>query len=45
MSLVVAGLQTDTVWEDPPANFARLAPQIARGSGGARLIVLPEMFS
>lgn len=46
MSLVVAGLQTDTVWEDPPANFARLAPQIATAAaGGAQLVLLPEMYA
>jgi predicted amidohydrolase len=46
MSLVVAGLQTDTVWEDPPANFVRLAPRIAAvAAGGAELVVLPEMYA
>jgi predicted amidohydrolase len=42
----VAALQHDIVWEDPLANFARLAPQIAAAAGaGARLVVLTEMFS
>lgn len=42
----VAALQTDVVWEDPAANFARLAPKIAEAAAvGARLVVLPEMFA
>ncbi len=42
----VAAVQHDIVWEDRDANFARLAPLIAEGaSGGARLVVLSEMFS
>jgi predicted amidohydrolase len=42
----VAGVQHDIVWEDPPANFARLAPRIAEAAGGgARLVILTEMFS
>lgn len=42
----VAGIQHDIVWEDPAANFARLAPRIAEAAQtGARLIVLSEMFS
>ena len=42
----VAGIQHDTVWEDPGANFARIAPMIATAAAdGARLIVLTEMFS
>jgi predicted amidohydrolase len=42
----VAALQTDIVWEDPAANFAAVAPQIARAAAaGARLVVLPEMFA
>src|SRR5262245_42353378 len=40
----VAAVQHDIVWEDPPANFARLAPMIERAaSDGARLVVLTEM--
>jgi predicted amidohydrolase len=40
----VAAVQHDIVWEDPPANFARLAPMIASAvDGGARLVVLSEM--
>jgi len=40
----VAAVQHDIVWEDPPANFARLAPMIERAAAsGARLIVLTEM--
>jgi predicted amidohydrolase len=42
----VAALQTDTVWEDPGANFERLDPWIrAAATAGARLVVLPEMFA
>ena len=37
-------VQHDIVWEDPPANFAHLAPLIARAAGeGAGLVVLGEM--
>jgi predicted amidohydrolase len=42
----VAGIQLDTVWEDPEASFARARPWIAAAaSAGARLCVLPEMFA
>ncbi|MBV8951666.1 MAG: carbon-nitrogen family hydrolase, partial [Actinobacteria bacterium] len=42
----VAGVQHDIVWEDPDANFERLAPQIAAAAhSGARLIALTEMYS
>ena len=42
----VAAVQHDICWEDPPATFARLAPTIASAAaGGARLVVLAEMFS
>jgi len=42
----VAALQTDIVWEDPPANFERLRPRIAAAAAvGARLVVLPEMYA
>ncbi len=42
----VAVVQHDVVWEDKPANFARLAPQVAAAAAaGARLVVLTEMFS
>lgn len=45
-SLRVAAIQHDIVWEDPAANFDRLAPRIAEAAGhGARLIALTEMFS
>ncbi len=46
MTLLVAGLQVDTAWEDPPASFAR-ADRLAAVAvaGGARLVVLPEMFA
>lgn len=45
-SLRVAAIQHDIVWEDPSANFDRLAPRIAEAAGhGARLITLTEMFS
>ena len=42
----VAAIQHDIVWEDPSANFERLAPLItAAAAGGARLVVLTEMYS
>lgn len=42
----VAAIQHDIVWEDPSANFARLAPRIAEAAAaGARLAVLSEMYS
>ena len=42
----IAALQHDIVWEDRDANFERLAPMIAgAAAGGARLVVLTEMFS
>jgi len=42
----VAAVQHDIVWEDRDANFERLATLIeAAASGGARLVVLTEMFS
>ena len=44
--MIVAGIQHDIVWEDPAANFAHLAPMIAKAAAnGARLVVLTEMFS
>lgn len=44
--LAVAALQTDIVWEDPAANFERLAPKISAAVGsGAKLVVLPEMYA
>jgi predicted amidohydrolase len=40
----VAAVQHDIVWEDPPANFARLKPMIERAAtDDARLVVLTEM--
>lgn len=42
----IAALQSDIVWEDPAANFARLDPWIAAAAqAGARLLALPEMFA
>ncbi|MFM9132431.1 MAG: carbon-nitrogen family hydrolase [Actinomycetota bacterium] len=42
----VAVIQHDIVWADRAANFAALAPLVARAAdGGARLVVLSEMFS
>ncbi len=42
----IAALQSDIAWEDREANFERLRPWIAAAAGaGARLRVLPEMFS
>src|SRR3954453_15322128 len=44
--MIVAGIQHDIVWEDPQANFARLAPLLDQAAGaGARLALLSEMFS
>ena len=46
MSLRIAAIQHDIIWEDSAANFARLTPQIERAvSAGGRLLVLTEMFS
>ncbi len=42
----VAAVQHDIVWEDPEANFERLASRLAQAAAdGARLVVLAEMFS
>ena len=42
----VAALQSDIVWENPEANFARIAPWIAAATAqGARIVALPEMFA
>jgi predicted amidohydrolase len=42
----VAAVQHDIVWEDPRANFERLAPMIESAAvAGARLVVLSEMFA
>ncbi len=42
----IAAIQHDIVWEDPRANFARLAPRIAEAAtAGARLAVLTEMYA
>jgi predicted amidohydrolase len=44
--LRVAAVQHDIVWEDPKANFERLAPMIeAAARGGARLVALTEMYA
>ena len=44
--MLIAALQSDIAWEDPSANFERLRPWIATAAtAGARLVVLPEMFS
>lgn len=41
----VAGIQCDLVWEDPDANHKRLRPLVEEAAtGGARLVLLPEMF-
>lgn len=46
MPLTIAGIQSDTVWEDPPANFERLRPRVeAAVAAGADLVLLPEMFA
>jgi predicted amidohydrolase len=42
----IAAVQHDIIWEDRDANFARLAPQVARAVGaGAELVLLAETFS
>ncbi len=42
----IAAVQCDIVWEDAPANHARLAGRVAAAAEeGARLVLLPEMFS
>jgi predicted amidohydrolase len=42
----IAAVQHDIVWEDPAANFARLAPRIAEAAAaGARLVLLSEMYA
>ena len=42
----VAAIQHDIVWENPSANFERLTPMIAAAAaGGARMVVLTEMYS
>jgi predicted amidohydrolase len=42
----IAAVQCDIVWEDAPANYARLAERIASAvDAGARLVLLPEMFA
>ncbi|MGY1807550.1 nitrilase-related carbon-nitrogen hydrolase [Blastococcus sp. SYSU D00669] len=42
----IAAVQHDIVWEDRDANFARLAPWVARAVGaGAELVLLTETFS
>jgi predicted amidohydrolase len=41
-----AVVQHDIVWEDRTANFARLAPMVARAAGaGAEFVLLSETFS
>jgi predicted amidohydrolase len=46
MGVRVAAIQTDIVWEQPAANFERLAVKLrTAASAGARLLVLPEMYS
>src|SRR3712207_7224305 len=41
-----AVVQHDIVWEDRAANFARLAPLVARAAGaGAEFVLLSETFS
>ena len=42
----IAAIQHDIVWEQPEANFERLAPWVsAAAAAGARLVVLTEMYS
>lgn len=44
--MIVAALQPDVAWQDPPANFDRVE-RLAEGAAalGARLLALPEMFA
>jgi predicted amidohydrolase len=42
----IAAVQHDIVWEDRDATLARLRPMVgAAAAGGARLVVLSEMFA
>ena len=42
----IAAIQHDIVWENPHANFARLAPMIEKAAAdGARLVVCTEMYA
>jgi len=42
----IAVVQYDIAWEDPEANFAAVEPWItSAAAAGARVVVLPEMFS
>ena len=42
----LAAIQHDIVWEDPETNHERLRPMVeAAAAGGARLVVLTEMFA
>jgi predicted amidohydrolase len=42
----VGALQSDIVWEDPAANFARLRPWVeVAAASDVRLLALPEMFA
>jgi predicted amidohydrolase len=44
--MIVAGVQFDIAWENPAENFRRADALIDRAAeGGARLVVLPEMFA
>ena len=46
MTLRVAAVQHDIVWEDPEMNFQKLRPQITEAANeGGQLVVLSEMFS
>lgn len=46
MSLRVAAVQHDIVWESPSTNFGHLEPRIDQAVGaGAELVVLSEMYS
>jgi predicted amidohydrolase len=46
MSLRVAAIQHDIVWEDRAATLAALEPKVAEAvADGARLVVLPETFA
>jgi predicted amidohydrolase len=46
VTLRVAGVQSDIVWEDRAANLAAYAPKVAAAAAdGARVVLLPETFA
>ncbi|HYF34158.1 MAG TPA: carbon-nitrogen family hydrolase [Prosthecobacter sp.] len=45
MNLIIHGVQLDCVWEDKPANYAKVRELLAGRTSPGSLIVLPEMFA